>query len=91
VDYGNVFVHHDGATDDMRALERWTQAHGDFGQGQIRAPFMSPGFYRVCVPRSVMEAFEIGFASEPTGQCSEGALRPGGELCLDVPPPAAEP
>jgi hypothetical protein len=87
IEYGKVFVYHDGAIDGLRALERWAQAHGEGGEGQIRAPYMSPGLYRVCVPGSMIEAFQMVYVGQPTEQCAEGDLRPGGELRLTVPQP----
>jgi hypothetical protein len=88
VDYGPIFVYHDGALDSLSALERWAQVHGGSAPGQLRAPLMSPGPYRLCVASGVRDAYLVGFTSEPNERCADGYLQPGGELRLSVPAPA---
>lgn len=88
VDYGYVFLYHDGAFESLPALQRWAQAHGDSAPGEVRAPFMSPGSYRLCVASGLGNAYQVGFTSEPTERCADGYLPPAGELRLGIPPPA---
>jgi hypothetical protein len=91
LDYGPVFVYHDGAFDSLRALERWAQVHGESAPGQLRAPLMSPGSYRLCMASGLRDAYRVGFTSEPTERCAEGYLAPAGELRLSVPVPPGRP
>jgi len=82
-----TFFLHDGGIDNVAGLKRWSEVNGEpVGGSVLRAPLMSPGFYRVCQVVGLSEVDRLIADALPKQRCRGGYLPPGGELQLQVPP-----